>query len=226
MKKQISDSISCGVIMALSGGCMDAYSYLVRDEVFSNAQTGNMLLCGINIADGNFAEALKYLWPILAFIAGIVLSDIIRSKINAESIHWRQLVVGIEAVALLAVAFIPQTYNSVATTIISLACGMQVESFRKIHGNSIATTMCIGNLRSGTYYFDKYIASGDKQDLKKSVLYFGIILSFVIGAIIESALIPILGYYSICLSSLLLVVALVYMFRCDSADDGETYIEG
>ena len=45
-KVQISESIELGILLALSGGFMDAYSYIGRGEVFANAQTGNMLLLG------------------------------------------------------------------------------------------------------------------------------------------------------------------------------------
>ena len=41
-KFQISESIRLGAILALSGGFMDAYSYMERGEVFANAQTGNI----------------------------------------------------------------------------------------------------------------------------------------------------------------------------------------
>ena len=45
MKKamQMSESVEVAIFLALSGGLMDAYSYLLRGEVFANAQTGNML---------------------------------------------------------------------------------------------------------------------------------------------------------------------------------------
>ncbi len=106
VKKQISDSIPCGILLAISGGCMDAYSYLFRDHVFANAQTGNILLFGVNLADGDFSGALKYLWPVMAFTAGIILSDAINEKKNFVKIHWRQISVLIEAVILAAVAFL------------------------------------------------------------------------------------------------------------------------
>ena len=63
-KNQVSESIICGIVLSLSGGCMDAYSYLYRGEVFANAQTGNMLLFGVNLTGGNFPVALKYFWPV------------------------------------------------------------------------------------------------------------------------------------------------------------------
>ena len=46
---QMSDSVEVAVFLAFSGGVMDAYSYLVRGGVFANAQTGNLLLLGINL---------------------------------------------------------------------------------------------------------------------------------------------------------------------------------
>ena len=37
---QMSETLRLGIILALSGGFMDAYSYLERGNVFANAQTG------------------------------------------------------------------------------------------------------------------------------------------------------------------------------------------
>ena len=226
MKSQISDSIPCGILLALSGGCMDAYSYLFRGHVFANAQTGNMLLFGVNLANGNVPESLNYLLPVLVFTSGIIVSDMINRRKTRLKIHWRQISVLIEAIILIIVAFLHQKVNAIANALTSFACGVQVESFRKIHGNSITTTMCIGNLRSGTYNIDKYMDTHDRVYLNKALLYFGIILAFVVGAIIESWLLPSLGSYAIMLSPVLLMAALVIMFYNDSGDDGETYIEG
>lgn len=43
----------------------DAYTYNCRDEVFSNAQTGNVVLMSQNFLEGNFTAGLRYLFPIL-----------------------------------------------------------------------------------------------------------------------------------------------------------------
>lgn len=225
MKRQISDSIPCGILLALSGGCMDAYSYLFRDHIFANAQTGNMLLFGVNLANGDIFEALRYLWPVLAFTAGIILSDIINQKSSVIRIHWRQISVLVEAVILAIVSFMSVELNPVANVMISFACGIQVESFRKIHGNSIATTMCIGNLRSGTYNLDRYLDTGENSYLRKAVLYYGVIASFVVGAVIESRCISFMGNKAILLSVLLLLSALIIMFRKADGDDGDNFVD-
>ena len=72
MKKKISvceNSMVLVYILAMSGGFMDAYSYMCRGEVFANAQTGNILLMAVNLAKGNFVVALRYFAPVMAFIS-------------------------------------------------------------------------------------------------------------------------------------------------------------
>ena len=206
MRPQRSDSIPCGIALAISGGCMDAYSYLFRGHVFANAQTGNMLLFGVHLANGEIHASLRYLWPVLAFIVGIILSDVIHQKCSFSKIHWRQIAVLIEALILMLVAWIPESCHSIANMMISLACGIQVESFRTIQDHSIATTMCIGNLRSGTYHLGQYLSTKKDSYLKKACLYYGIILAFVMGAILESHSIAMLGCKAILLSPVFLIL--------------------
>lgn len=209
----MSASLPLYLILSLSGGCMDAYSYLCRDRVFANAQTGNMLLFGVNLAEGNYPDALKYLWPILAFSVGIVLSDVIRSRMQRSRLHWRQFSLLAEVVILFLASLLPQSRNAAANAMISLACGLQVESFRAVLGNSIATTMCIGNLRSGLNHLTAFFQTRQRERLKKALIYFGIILSFILGAVIESALIRRFAERALYLSVGTLIAAFLLMFR-------------
>ena len=222
--KQISDSLLCGMILSMAGGCMDAYSYLFRDHVFANAQTGNILLFGVNLVKGDIQGALKYLLPVAAFAAGIAAADWIHYKVKEKKLRWHQIAAILEAVILAAVAFIPTELNGIANALTSLGCGMQLETFRRISGSHIPTTMCIGNLRTSVNYLDLYLATGDKHQLQKAGLYALIIVAFMAGAVIESILIPILGSYAILLCSLILIIAFVLLFTSGTdmkADEGE-----
>ena len=209
--KQMSESIRLGMLLAVSGGFMDAYSYLVRDHVFANAQTGNILLFGVNLAEGNFQTAMRYFFPVFAFAAGIALAEWVRTG-KKRRIHWRQTAVCIEAAILAAVAFFPLSMNLLANSLTSFACGIQVESFRKIRGNSMATTMCIGNMRSGTQNFCQYFRSKDTEFLWDSLLYYGIIVCFVIGAVIGNSAIQLLQEKAILCCSAMLFFAFIMMF--------------
>ena len=211
-KVQISESIELGILLALSGGFMDAYSYIGRGEVFANAQTGNMLLLGVHLSEGNIPAAIRYLCPVLAFTFGIALADIVRNSGIGKHLHWRQISVIVEAIILAIVSFFPQSHNLLANSLTSLACGIQVESFRKIHGNGIATTMCIGNLRSGTQNIYTFFQTKKKESLEKGILYYGIILCFICGAIIGNQCIKYFHERAILVSSVLLLLAFIMMF--------------
>ena len=73
--RQMSEAFITSVFLAMSGGFQDAYTYNVRDKVFSNAQTGNVVLMSQHFMTGDFAVALQYLFPILAFAGGVFVAD-------------------------------------------------------------------------------------------------------------------------------------------------------
>lgn len=54
-------------LLTMSGGFMDAYSYLYRNHVFANAQTGNILLLGVSLSEQDYTKALHYFCPVIAF---------------------------------------------------------------------------------------------------------------------------------------------------------------
>ena len=211
-KQQASESIQMAILLALSGGAMDAYSYLVRDHVFANAQTGNMLLFGIHLAAGRWIECLHYGVPVACFAAGIALSHFIKLFAKEEHLHWRQLALLVEIAFLAIVACIPEGHSLWANGLTSFACGIQVQAFRKFLGHPLATTMCIGNLRSGTQAFVNWAAGGGKSAFRAGALSYFIIVCFVVGAVIGNWLKPLLGTRTILFSAALLLVAVAVMF--------------
>ena len=78
--KQMSEAFICSAFLALSGGFQDAYTYNTRNEVFSNAQTGNVVLMSQNFMTGKWEAGLKYLFPLFAFALGFFGSSLLRSK--------------------------------------------------------------------------------------------------------------------------------------------------
>lgn len=210
---QISDSMQLAVILAISGGLMDAYTYLFRDNVFANAQTGNIILFGVHLSNLDIPNALKYLFPILAFCAGIALAELIRHRfLNSSRLHWRQISALAEIVILFYVGLLPTEHNNVANAFVSLACGIQVESFRKVNGYAAATTMCIGNLRSGVQSLCDFLLNKKAGSLKKGFTYLGLILSFSIGAVLGKEALRLFGQKAIWCSSIFLLLAFFIMF--------------
>ena len=210
---QMSESFLTAVFLSLSGGLQDAYTYLFRGKVFANAQTGNIVLLSSNLMDGNWERVLHYLVPLCAFALGVLTAEKMQEHFrNMQRLHWRQLVVLGEVLLLFLVGFLPQEQNLLANAIVSFSCAMQVQAFRKVHGYPFASTMCIGNLRSG---MDALVAFGhthDKNALWKSLQYFAIIFIFALGAGIGTQCVGIFGERTIWLSCALLLVSLCFMF--------------
>lgn len=212
-QKQMSEAFINSVFLALSGGFQDAYTYNTRDRVFSNAQTGNVVLMSQNFMTGSWQKGLTYLFPLLAFVLGIFVAEQIQYRFKyAKKLHWRQGVLLVEIVLLTAVGFIPQSMNMAATVIVSFSCAMQVQSFRKVNGYSYASTMCIGNLRSGSAAFSMYIREKNPNYLRQAAYYFGVILFFALGAGIGGNLSVMFGIRMIWVCSALLLVSFTLMF--------------
>lgn len=210
---QMSEAFLTAIFLSASGGLQDAYTYITRGEVFANAQTGNIVLLSQNVFSGNWPRALHYMIPLLAFGMGVVAAEQIRWRFqSADAMHWRQLVLLFEMALLFGVGFLPSSMDLLANAMVSFSCAMQVQAFRKVNGYAFASTMCIGNLRSGVESLLAERHTGDRRLLGKAARYFGIIFLFALGAGIGGLFVPLLGRKTIWISCILLFVSFCLMF--------------
>ena len=215
----MSESMLTASFIIVSGGLQDAYTYLCRGGVFANAQTGNIVLFSAYLFEGAWDHCLRYLIPVLSFMAGIFAAECIHRRFkHMEKVHWRQLIILAEIAVLFAVGFMPQSLNTVANSLVSFSCAMQVQTFRKVGGYSYASTMCIGNLRSGTAALSVYCREKRPEQLKQALYYFGIIFFFAIGAGGGGNLSMRLGIPAIWVSDVLLLISFILMFSSKHRD--------
>ena len=211
---QMSEHHVTAVILALVGGFLDAYSYICRGQVFANAETGNIVLMGVELAQMNFSGAIHYALPIIAFAIGVYICEMIRDRYGEERmVHWRQRIVILEIASVVLVGFLPleAKWNHGANILISFVCALQVEAFRKVHGVNFASTMCTGNLRSATERIFKYRKTGDMKMITESRRYYVIIGAFVVGASIGGVLTMAIGAKAAFVSVVGLVAVLLMM---------------
>lgn len=210
---QMSEAFCTAMFLSLSGGLQDVYTYLFRGKVFANAQTGNIVLMAVHAFAGEWGQVLHYLVPLCFFALGVFAAELMHQKLqNLQQLHWRQLVVLCEIVMLFVVGFFPQEWNLMANALVSFACAMQVQTFRKVNGYAFASTMCIGNMRSGTEALCVYFHTHDREVLKKALTYFGVIGIFAVGAGLGSVLTARFAEKGIWVSCLLLAVSFLMMF--------------
>ena len=212
-KRQMSEAFVTSIFLALSGGLLDAYTYCIRDGVFANAQTGNVVLMSQYLMQGDFSMAGHYAVPLLSFAFGVFVAEKLQARFKyASKLHWRQGLLVLEIVLLVFVGFLPETMNVTASSVVSFVCAMQVQAFRKVNGYSYASTMCIGNMRSGVAALSAFHREHKKAQLREAYHYFGVIGFFAAGAAIGSVLVPIAGIATIFVSAVFLSVSFIIMF--------------
>ncbi len=99
-----------------------------------------------------------------------------------------------------------------ANALVSFVCAMQVQTFRKVRGHAYASTMCIGNMRSGTEALCVYLHTHDREVLRKALTYFGVIGLFAVGAGFGALLTRAFAERGIWVSCALLTVSFLIMF--------------
>lgn len=211
---QRSESNLTLALLTMSGGLQDAYTYINRGGVLANAQTGNIVRMSLHFLEKDFVGFLSFLFPVLAFAFGVFVSEEVRVRVkNKSKLHWREYVVILEILGLFISAFIPHKFDALANALVSFVCAMQVQAFKKVHGYAYASTMCIGNIRSGTEAFHEYLVKKDKNFLSKALEYFGLIFVFALGAGIGVLTAQHLGCYGILISCPLLIGAFISMLK-------------
>ncbi len=227
-QKQMSESLLLGAILATVGGFLDAHTYICRGKVFANAETGNIVLMGAKLAEGDFKDAFFYLIPITAFACGVFCAEGIKKLFKQNNyIHWRQITVAAEIIVLVFISFVEPTrmHNIFTNALVAFVCSLQVQSFRQISGVPLTTTMCTGNLRSGTEHLFNAVTTKNKTVLKTAFKYYSIIFFFVLGAAIGAVLSSAIGRYSTLIAAGGLLAAFLLMFVNKEAEKREEIFE-
>jgi uncharacterized membrane protein YoaK (UPF0700 family) len=211
------ESLAVACLLAATGGSLDANTYLARDGVLAAAQTGNVVLMAVAAAGGDVAQALTHAPSLFAFLAGVLLTEIIGGP------WWRRVlkrpvraVLGLEAAVFVGVGLVPSssagtTATAVASACVAFAAGMQVNVFRSVRGQTYATTFASGNLRG---FVEKAYAvarrRGDPEVTARQARDItSVLLAFAAGAVGGAVLTNVWGARGIWFTAALVLSVLV-----------------
>ena len=213
-KTQMSESFRTAAALALVGGFLETYTFILHGHVFANAQTGNIALCGMAIAETDWISALKYALPVTSFAIGVCAVEWIHNHWPFTKIHWRQAVILIEIILLSGCFFLYGTpQDMLANLLVSIACAIQVQAFRKVHGTSYASTMCTGNLRSATTAWIVWRRTGQSEARHQSLCSAGVIAVFLTGSALAIPFVHLMRETAIALPIAFLISAGLMMVR-------------
>ncbi|GFZ29531.1 DUF1275 family protein [Clostridium zeae] len=207
-KYEIHETVFFGMLLAIVGGFLDSYTFISRGGVFSNAQTGNIVFLGIYGSQGQWAQAFQHLPPILAFILGVLVTEIVKGNSPKLFIReWGKVILILEIVVLFITGFMPKgTTDTIVNVIISFVSSLQIASFRKLGDCPYSTTMTTGNLRTACEAVYLAVTQKDKKARNRAVKLFTIIASFIAGAFLGAILTTIFSVKAIWVAALILSI--------------------
>ncbi len=204
-------------LLMMSSGLLGAFTYAIRGGVFCNAQTGNMVLFGMSLGNGDWKEAAYLLIPITAYGLGAVVSEILPISVKkAGLIRWDTLLIGFEILVTLLLGLVPESAPyQISQVAINFICSMQYNTFRQAEGVPMATTFCTNHVRQIGIHLVKWIRKNDKAYLSRCLNHARMLLMFVIGATLGMILCRLFTGKAIWGASFLLLIVFIDLLHAD-----------
>lgn len=212
MTVNTTTTLRFAVMLTAANGFLDAYTYITRGGVFANVQTANVILFAIDLSHRHWSTTLAHLWPIFAFLLGVLLSAHIKSgraeKLVSHPLRWTM---GFQAVAFAIVGLVPTTVPSSFVTVpISFLAAMQFTLFRSIGDLTYIAVATTGNLMR--FVESAYSVYVDKDDTARAAfrIYGTLIATFSGGAILGAFACLYFGIRAVWLPAAFLAVTLIF----------------
>jgi len=180
-------SLSSAILLAFTGGSLDAFIYINHGHVFATAMTGNGALLGVAILHHNYLQAFHHLLPIFGFSLGVFLATVLD---NHRKHHTAVIGLLCEIFVLLIASFLPGRFpDFLFVPIIAIAAAFQVTIFHRVDSYTYFSTFMTGNL---LYAVNGLYAAGDQRAEGRRRFFdlSSVILAFLVGAIAGAILAP------------------------------------
>lgn len=145
------------VLLSFASGCMDVLSYLELGQVFTSAMTGNSVLLGLSIGQGNVSALSRNATALLGFLIGLLLGAVAlrmhHGKSGRSQVITRALI--LETILLVGFAGLWQVGNGPSSSewllysliaLSAVAMGLQSSIAHHIGVPGMSTTYFTGTL--------------------------------------------------------------------------------
>jgi uncharacterized membrane protein YoaK (UPF0700 family) len=146
------------LMLTWAAGAIDAISYLGLGHVFTAMMTGNTVLLGLALAQGEALAALRSILALIGFSIGVFVGAIIVER-DSKPTEWPAAVTAALALEAVVLAIFSAAYSLCASeraagatllliVLSSLAMGIQSAAVRRLGVPGIATTYITGTITS------------------------------------------------------------------------------
>ena len=211
-------------ILIVVAGFFGAYTYLLRGNIFCNAQTGNVVLMGLALGEGNWGEAVYYLIPIFSYLAGAFVSELFPNTVKRHlPIRWDTLLIAIEMAAVIVLGFLPESAPvQISQVTINFIASMQYNTFRQAEGIPMATTFATNHIRQigvGLAKEVRHFRERNKSHRPKLLQHFEMLIYFLLGAVVGTIFCELLVGKAIWITLIPLGIILAAFLRADLSEE-------
>lgn len=205
-------SLGPAMVLGCVGGLLDAFLYIDHGGVFAGAMTGNVVLCGIALLSHNGATIWHHALPILAFLCGASLAEVLQGRLTH---HSATIALGAEIVGLLFASLLPHSFpDELYVFLIALLAAFQTASFRKADQYSYNSTFITGDLRTFVFGVCKAFDPEHRSEGIGQAREIGLIVAaFIAGAAVGAVLSPRLGNHTLWVACAALLIAFGFVLR-------------
>ena len=165
-------SLLVASILSMSGGFLDAFTWLSLGGVFASSQTGNFVFLGMYAAQGQWQEAAHHVLPIVAFLAGAWVAARARAPLACLAGE----IVLLATVMWLLPRGLP---GPVAITAIAFGVALQTASFRKVERWNYLSVTVTGNMLRAV---EQLMSTSDSEAAHGARTMLTVCLMFLLGA--------------------------------------------
>jgi len=174
------ETLRIASLLAFGGGYLEAYTWIVHN-VFANAQTANLVFLWVYITGAEWAKALHYVPPLVAFTLGVIMASWLRWVAPQRASRISSL---IEIVFLFIVAILHNRLPELAGTLgISFVAALQTASFPKVEGWNYSSVMATSNFRYTIEgLFTAFAGSAEARAFRRPYVFGMMCIAFGAGA--------------------------------------------
>lgn len=201
------EALQIASLLAFIGGYLEAYTWIVH-RVFANAQSANLVFLWVYMTGGDWETAGRYVPPLLAFAAGVILASWLRWVAPQRAPAISTL---IEIIFLFVVAILHNRLPELAGTLgLSMVAAFQMVSFPRVEGWSYNSVMVTSNFRQTIEgLFAAFAGSVGVRPFRRPYVFGAMCIAFGAGAAVGAFATEVTRAYSLAVPVVLLVAVLL-----------------
>lgn len=210
LEKKIS---AVAVIQTLMMGMLDAFTFIHFAGSFATAQTGNIVTFGVDIARGQYGQALIHVPVFIGFLFGAAVAQLVKNYFsNYDKRRQFQIYLLISAIFVTMTFFGYPFGYMVFLFMLGMFSSYELTMFSEMGGHQVNNGIMTGNIKNLGNNLANYLFKGNKDAGKKAFWYSTGLLAFIVGILIGGIVMqPLVEYVLLLVAAVNIVMTITFI---------------